>query len=183
MDNSYNEKKESIIDSNHAVSDFQKWNKNDNNKYSCFQHRNGFFVFLNDDEIGSSDEYRDDDPYTVVDNLNSSFHKRRFNCTIELIKNFVTKKDLRLLDIGCGQGHITHKIKEVFPNFEVYGLDYSISAIDYANSNFKNIDFVVANAYQPPFSEEYFDIIKLIEFGQQNIKAWWIVYYFDTKSL
>lgn len=130
-----------------------------NKEYSCRKHQNGFYVFLDPDEIKRSDEYKDDDPYTVIENLNSEFHQRRLNCTTELIRNLNTSKNLKLLDLGCGQGHFTDKINKEFQNYDVCGLDYSITAIDYANSNFKNIDFIVANAYNPPYVDEYFDII------------------------
>ena len=39
------------------------------------------------------------------------------------------------------------------------GLDYSVSAIKYANSNFKDIDFITGNAYNPPYSKDYFDVV------------------------
>ncbi|HDL01042.1 MAG TPA: class I SAM-dependent methyltransferase, partial [candidate division Zixibacteria bacterium] len=120
---------------------------------------NGFYIFLNPNEIDSSDEYNENDPYTVIENFKSDFHQRRLNCTIELIKK--SKSSKNLLDLGCGQGHFTDKIKKEFSNYNVFGLDYSISAIEYADTNFKNIDFVVANAYNPPYCDEYFDIIIL----------------------
>ena len=34
-----------------------------------------------------------------------------------------------------------------------------MTAIEHANSTYNNIDFVVADAYQPPFEDKYFDII------------------------
>jgi len=156
----YNFKRRAIIDLEKESCDLETWNNN-NSDFSCFKHPNGFYVFLKPDEIQSSDEYKEDDPYTVIENLQSDFHQRRLNCTIDLIKDSKNSQNLKLLDLGCGQGHFTERIKKEFPNYDVYGLDYSISAIDYANSNFKNIDFVVANAYSPPYIDQYFDIIIL----------------------
>ena len=122
-------------------------------------HPNGFLIFLNPGEIDISNEYQNGYPYTVVENINSDFHQRRINSTIDLINNLNKKENLNLLDLGCGQGHFTNIIKNKFPDFDVFGIDYSISAINYANSNFKDISFIVANAYHPPFTDEYFDII------------------------
>jgi ubiquinone/menaquinone biosynthesis C-methylase UbiE len=156
----YDLKRQAIIDLEKESCDFEKWN-NSSNDFSCCRHPDGFYIFLNPDEIGHSDEYKESDPYTVIKNFKNDFHQRRLNCTIELIKDSKTSQNLKLLDLGCGQGHFTEKFKEEFPNYDVYGLDYSISAIDYANSHFKNIDFIVANAYNPPYTDEYFDIVVL----------------------
>jgi 2-polyprenyl-3-methyl-5-hydroxy-6-metoxy-1,4-benzoquinol methylase len=68
-------------------------------------------------------------------------------------------RNVRILDLGCGQGHITSKIQENFQSAEISGLDYSISAIEYAVALFPQIDFAVGNAYDPPYSEGYFDIV------------------------
>lgn len=139
--------------------DFETWKKKSDNIYSCCKHPDGFYIFLKSNELMASDEYKEGDPYTVIDNINSSFHQNRVNCTIDLIKDGISGQNQKLLDMGCGEGHFTEKIKQAFPSYEVHGLDYSLSAIVYANSNFKNIDFVVANAYSPPFKDEYFDIV------------------------
>lgn len=155
----YSDKKQAIIDLTKESCDLETWNKNYNNEYFCCKHPNGFYVFLNQNLIEVSDEYNGGDPYTVIENLRSDFHQRRLNCTLKLIRNLNTNQGLKLLDLGCGQGHFTDKIKKEFINFDVYGLDYSISAIYYANSNFKDIDFIVADAYHPPYTDEYFDVI------------------------
>lgn len=152
----YNIKKKMLINLSQDVSTFEAWIKDNSIEYSCCQHPNGFYIFLEPIEIQKYDEYKNDNPYTLSD---IDFHKRRLNCTIELIKRLETQQNIKLLDLGCGQGHFTNEFKKRFPKFDVFGLDYSISAIDYANSNFKEIDFVVANAYYPPYPDEYFDII------------------------
>ncbi|MCK5018419.1 MAG: class I SAM-dependent methyltransferase, partial [Candidatus Peribacteraceae bacterium] len=56
-------------------------------------------------------------------------------------------------------GHITSKVKESFPNVEFSGIDVSLSAIEYAHQKYKGIDFIVGNAYDPPYSKAFFDII------------------------
>ena len=124
-------------------------------------HPKGFLVFLAPNEIESSDEYRKEDPYTVEENIDSEFHRRRIECTLELVKEALQAlpASARILDLGCGQGHITSRIQQAFPQAEFSAVDYSISAIDYAVEHFSNIDFIVANAYQPPYCDHYFDIV------------------------
>jgi 2-polyprenyl-3-methyl-5-hydroxy-6-metoxy-1,4-benzoquinol methylase len=155
----YNEKKGALVDLGNECCDFETWNKNTADEYFCCRHPHGFYVFISPKEIRVSDEYQGGDPYRVAKNITGAFQQRRLNCTIQLIRNVKADRSLRLLDVGCGQGHITDRIKKEFPNYDIHGLDHSISAIDYANSNFGDIDFIVANAYHPPFANEYFDII------------------------
>lgn len=154
----FSKKNNRKIDLNIDVCSLDQWSK-DNSKFLCCRHPNNFLIFLDPDEINVSDEYANDDPYSVIDNINSSMHQRRFKCTTDLVGDNKENQHVKLLDLGCGQGHLTNYIKEKFKDFEVHGLDYSVSAIDYASTHFKNIDFIVANAYQPPFENEYFDIV------------------------
>jgi 2-polyprenyl-3-methyl-5-hydroxy-6-metoxy-1,4-benzoquinol methylase len=126
-------------------------------KYSI--HPKGIPIFLPYNKIENNDEYKETDPYSVEENLHSDFHKRRFDSTIFLLRKAFPSGSFKLLDIGCGKGYITNQIKKVFSNSEVSGFDYSLSAIEFACRNFKEIDFYVADAYNPPFSENYFDII------------------------
>ena len=154
----YDFKKGTIIDLDKESCSYEIW-KNSHMEYSCCRHPNGFYIFLHPNDINSSDEYRENDPYSVIENLTSEFHQRRLNCTIDLIN--MSKTSNKLLDLGCGQGHFTNRIKNEFSSYDVFGLDYYISAIEYAYTNYKNIDFVVADAYNPPYLDEYFDIIIL----------------------
>jgi 2-polyprenyl-3-methyl-5-hydroxy-6-metoxy-1,4-benzoquinol methylase len=124
-------------------------------------HEKGFLVFLAPAELEALDEYRRGDPYTMEGNVKSEFQQRRIECTLELIESAIAagERDIRILDLGCGQGHITSKILEHFPGAEVSGLDCSLSAISYGVDHFKGIDFVVGNAYSPPYVEDYFDVV------------------------
>jgi 2-polyprenyl-3-methyl-5-hydroxy-6-metoxy-1,4-benzoquinol methylase len=123
-------------------------------------HPKGFPVFLPPDDIEMCDEYSEADPY-AVDLTASEFHQRRAACTLELIRTASDSfhQNPRILDLGCGRGRITAQILKEFPHAEVSALDYSISAIEYATDHFSGIDFAVGNAYAPPYSARYFDIV------------------------
>lgn len=140
--------------------DFADWESSYSNKLFA-RHPKKFFVFLSPDEIESSNEYDESDPYSVEENINSDFQLRRIECTLDLIKDVLgnTEGKFRLLDIGCGQGHITNKILQHFPEAEISGLDYSLAAIEYAVEHFPGIDFAVGNAYRCPYSPNYFDLV------------------------
>jgi len=154
----YSEKKKSSINIESDSCSIEDWMM-DKQNFDCCIHKNGFYVFLNPEEIESSDEYKNDDPYVVMDQLESDFQQRRLKATIDLIPPKYKNENLKLLDIGCGEGHFTDVIKKEFSNFEVHGLDYSVSAIDFAHKTFKDINFITANAYHPPYQNEYFDIV------------------------
>lgn len=125
------------------------------------KHLKGFLVFVPPDKLEMCDEYKESDPYTVEADIDSDFQKMRTDCTLQLIKVAVKtiQSTPKILDLGCGQGHITYRVKQAYPDIEISGLDYSLSAIEYAIDHFPGIDFVVANAYDLPYSESYFDII------------------------
>ena len=66
----------------------------------------------------------------------------------------------RILDLGCGQGHITQAIaQQTLNTAEFTGLDYSVSAIQYAHEHFRDIHFAVGDAYDAPYSMGYFDVV------------------------
>jgi 2-polyprenyl-3-methyl-5-hydroxy-6-metoxy-1,4-benzoquinol methylase len=124
-------------------------------------HPRGFAVFLSSDEVEKFNEYSNGDPHGVAKGIHNEFQKRRIECTLELLQIAMENKgnDLTVLDIGCGEGHITNEIKKLMPKAKIYGLDYSLSAIETAATNFSAIEFCVANAYQPPYPDETFDIV------------------------
>jgi SAM-dependent methyltransferase len=69
-------------------------------------------------------------------------------------------KSGRLLDIGCGCGHLLHEAKQL--GFEVHGVEPSQDAVDYAAKHF-GIDAVVCGAYvKDVFPEQHFDLISCI---------------------
>lgn len=155
----YDLRKQVDINPPQDCSDFDVWINSEENDYSCALHPEGFPVFLHSDELSANDEYLKSDPFGLKEDLDTVFQKRRISCTIQLIKNHILHKNMRLLDIGCGQGHFTNVFKSEFPDMDVYALDHSISAIRYANKNFKDINFSVADAFQPPFADDSFDIV------------------------
>ena len=125
------------------------------------QHAKGFKIFLDSQDIADCDEYRDSDPYTVSTNIDSEFHDRRVKLTIDLINEVVAGSGrlARILDLGCGEGHITEKIRQSLNLSCVIGVDYSVSAIEYAHVNFPQVEFIVADAYDPPFEDNFLDLV------------------------
>ncbi len=138
-----------------------EWMKSTNNAYSCASDPDGFLIFIKPNNIDAFNEYKEGDPYKVLINLESKFQKRRFQSTLKLLYSLDNTYKLKILDLGCGEGHLTHEIFNSFPESEIFGLDYSISAIKTANKIYTNIHFVVADGYEPPFVDNYFDVVIL----------------------
>lgn len=122
-------------------------------------HPKGVMVFVPPSDIVVSDEYAAGDLYAVEENADSEFQRRRFGATISLLEAALAggPPRPRLLDVGCGEGHITAEIQARFPAAEISALDYSLSAVERAKDKYPRIDFAVADACAPPYAPDYFD--------------------------
>lgn len=125
------------------------------------RHHGGFLVFLPPEELKQCDEYSGADPYFFESEGNVEFTSRRVEGTLTLLDDAFSRiaHKPKLLDIGAGQGHITARIRERFPEVEISALDYSLSAVEFAAANYPGIDFVVASAYECPYANDYFDVV------------------------
>lgn len=66
---------------------------------------------------------------------------------------------MKLLDAGCGEGIVTVKIKNRFPEWDVVGIDGAKEAIKLAKQYFPgNIAFHTGNIYALPYENDAFDI-------------------------
>lgn len=131
-------------------------------------HPLGFPVFLGPEELALSDEYREGDPYSAAEGLEKwpAFQNRRLQMTLQLMEEALDKLDTGdgapcVLDIACGVGIITAAIKNRFPGTEVFGIDYSLSAIEEAARTHAEIEFAVGDAYRLPYAPGCVDVAVL----------------------
>lgn len=92
--------------------------------------------------------------------LNSAFQE---TCAGELIAKLELRGSEKILDIGCGDGHITAGIAGRIPSGQILGIDTSPDMIKYARDgypqhNFPNLSFINADARALEFRDE-FDLI------------------------
>ncbi|MFC1566515.1 malonyl-ACP O-methyltransferase BioC [bacterium] len=80
------------------------------------------------------------------------------NKLIHMLKGTDPSNIRSILDIGCGTGTYTIKLKQMFPNTLVTGIDFSDRMIKAAKLKFKDIDFIVQDGESPKFMQK-FDII------------------------
>jgi 2-polyprenyl-3-methyl-5-hydroxy-6-metoxy-1,4-benzoquinol methylase len=121
----------------------------------------GFLVFLPPSKIQPSDEYLNADPYGVAESIKTEFQRRRIDLTVELLKEAIggSTRSPRILDLGCGKGYLTEEIRRRFPESEMSGCDYALTAIAVAAKQFPEIDFAVADASHCPYAPGYFDAV------------------------
>jgi ubiquinone/menaquinone biosynthesis C-methylase UbiE len=128
-------------------------------------HPNGFPVFLKPAELDLSDEYRDGDPYSASEGLEKwpAFQNRRLQMTLKVLVDALNSASSNpsILDVACGEGVITAEIKKSFSRADVWGIDYSISAIEAASMQHGDIEFAVGDAYRLPYPPESFDVAVL----------------------
>lgn len=78
----------------------------------------------------------------------------------EKIVSAVKKYDpSTLLDIGCGEGYYTEKVKNALPGCDVYGFDISKEAASRAAKRCKECSIAVAGAYKMPYKTGAFDLM------------------------
>ncbi len=140
---------------------FSDWMANPNHPSSFTVHPEGFPIFLRPNEISDLDEYSAEDPYSVSGNLDGPFHAQRVHLTIDLLAHAIGReaRSQKILDVACGEGHITAAILRAFPTARILAFDGSLSAIRSASQAYDGISFAVANAYDPPYPPDYFDCV------------------------
>ncbi|MBS1528974.1 MAG: methyltransferase domain-containing protein [Bacteroidetes bacterium] len=80
-------------------------------------------------------------------------HSFVFQYGESVLELLAVKPGERILDLGCGTGHLTQKIRE--QGAEVVGLDASPEMIGQAKDNYPDLDFIVGNGADFRFDEPF----------------------------
>ena len=97
---------------------------------------------------------------TATDVLQNRFAKEAFI----KISAFVTERDRRILEVGCGTGRFCTLMASERPHALVVGVDLSENALNIASRlkhelRSHNLSFIKANLIRLPFSDGYFDVV------------------------
>jgi 2-polyprenyl-3-methyl-5-hydroxy-6-metoxy-1,4-benzoquinol methylase len=87
----------------------------------------------------------------------------RFEATLDEL--FVAADPQSLLDIGCGEGVLTHKWAERLAGRRVVGLDLDdpLLRAEWAKRSAPNLEYLVMKAENLPFADGEFDVASAIE--------------------
>lgn len=111
-----------------------------NNNNEIENHKEFYKKFSNEREFGCGSEKGG---YNHYDHLVAS----RFEETFGHITNITLRKlPKKILDIGCGAG-VNLPLSRLFPDIHYTGVDYAEKTIAYAQSEYPNIEFHVADAF------------------------------------
>ena len=100
---------------------------------------------------------------TMIEFHNDLNPENKILYIIDLLK-IDPKKEHKILDSGCGIGVTTGKLKEIFKNSDVCGIEISSDAIKYAKENFQNCTFIEKGINPEEGKIGLFDIIFAFEF-------------------
>lgn len=85
--------------------------------------------------------------------LYDSKHSFVWKYGLELIELLAPQRGERILDLGCGTGHLTNQI--ALSGAQIIGLDISQAMIEQARQNYPELEFVQADAVAFSFSEPF----------------------------
>lgn len=104
------------------------------------------------------EELADDDVHAEMYKESNFMVRGLFNKRFDLIYDFIKdKKNIKLLDVGCGDGFFLEKIKNL--GFDVYGTDISKKRLKRAAKKMVGVKLFNYKAEDMPFKNNFFDII------------------------
>lgn len=95
--------------------------------------------------------------------LEKGYYEGISNGVNKIVEDNLKTQDIKILDIGCGEGYYTNRLKEKLDELnvknEIVGIDISKEAIVSAAKSYKNIEWIVASASSLPIEDESLDFI------------------------
>ena len=134
-------------------------------KYQDYIFKDGSFVGQFDKMYEESDEIpwcQDKTAFSLAVDLD-----------IAILKKYCKKDSATILDIGCGLGYLTNRIREEIPHKKIMGIDISHRAVDKAKKIFPKIDFMALDLMRA--STEEIKKIGQVDFIYIKDVIWYVV--------
>lgn len=93
-----------------------------------------------------------------INNYRSNFQGYELELLIKNLGKDV-RRNLKVLDLGCGGGNVDGYLKSMFPHWDITGIDLSEKALESARKNFPGIKFLRQSVYKLNFQPKYYDLI------------------------
>jgi 2-polyprenyl-3-methyl-5-hydroxy-6-metoxy-1,4-benzoquinol methylase len=95
------------------------------------------------------DRYKE--TFETWNKIASLYHDRFMNLdlydeTYDFVCNSITKKNAKLLEIGCGPGNITKYLLSKRPDFDIFGIDIAPNMIELAKKNNPTASFAIMDS-------------------------------------
>lgn len=100
------------------------------------------------------------DQAILNNSLQHYWHSRRFQEAKKILEAIKANK---ILDVGCHGGKFTSVIFKTISKAEIFGIDISRKAINYASNRYPQINFQVGRAEKIPFPNSNFDLVTCFE--------------------
>lgn len=76
----------------------------------------------------------------------------------KMAAHYQLKPGQKVLDVGCGMGHLLYELTRVVPGLEVYGIDISAYALEHAKEEIRD-RLWYGQAQEIPFRDAEFDLV------------------------
>ena len=87
-------------------------------------------------------------------------HQNRID---SIVRQLPKKNGLKVLDAGCGEGHLLEACYKTYPNNQYYGIDITDIALEKARQRCPSIHFQKANLASTRYEAETFDAVTCTE--------------------
>jgi ubiquinone/menaquinone biosynthesis C-methylase UbiE len=80
----------------------------------------------------------------------------------EIMLSKVGANPHKIIELACGLSYFCQMAKQAYPKSEVWGLDFSLTAIEKMRKSFgkkQYVNYVLGDALKTPFKSQYFDYV------------------------
>ena len=88
---------------------------------------------------------------------------KRFFTKIEYYLDLIDARNLKGIDIGCGEGHMLNSLYDRGLVKEIMGIDLDHERVEYAQNKYPNIRFCIEDVYELKLPKNKYDYVMALE--------------------